>query len=173
MKRENWTPGSEGLPGEGSSMSTESIFNFIRVSDSVATGGQPTQAQIEAACAEGFEVVVNLAPHDQENGALPDERSLVESLGMTYHHIPVDWTMPLKEDFTAFAETMDGLGDRKVLVHCAANFRVTAFYSTYAMKRHGWSARQADALMARIWESIPGVRMDETWRTFLNEIQKL
>jgi len=153
-------------------MSTESIFNFIRVSESVATGGQPTQAQIEAARAEGFEAVVNLAPHDQQNGALPDETGLVESLGMAYHHIPVDWMMPLKENFTAFVQTMDGLGDRKVLVHCAANYRVSAFYATYAMKKYGWSAQQADALIARIWESRPEIRMDETWRTFLDEIRK-
>jgi protein tyrosine phosphatase (PTP) superfamily phosphohydrolase (DUF442 family) len=91
---------------------------------------------------------------------------------MTYHHIPVDWTMPLKENFTAFVETMDGLGDRKVLVHCAANYRVTAFYSTYALKKLGWSEQQADALVARIWESIPEIPMDETWRTFLDEIRK-
>ena len=153
-------------------MSTESIFNFIRVSESVATGGQPTQAQIEAAHAEGVEAVVNLAPHDQQSGALPDEADLVESLGMSYHHIPVEWMMPLKENFTAFVQTMDGLGDRKVLVHCAANYRVSAFYSTYAMKKHGWSAQQADALIARIWESRPDVQMDETWRTFLEEIRK-
>ena len=153
-------------------MSTESIFNFIRVSESVATGGQPTQAQIEAAHAEGFEAVVNLAPHDQQSGALPDEADLVESLGMAYHHIPVDWMMPLKENFTTFVQTMDGLGDRKVLVHCAANYRVSAFYSTYAMNKHGWSEQQADALIARIWESRPDVQMDETWRTFLQEIRK-
>lgn len=153
-------------------MSTESIFNFIRVSESVATGGQPTQAQIEAAHAEGIEAVVNLAPHDQQSGALPDERGLVESLGMAYHHIPVDWMMPLKENFTTFVQTMDGLGDRKVLVHCAANYRVSAFYSTYAMKKHSWSAQQADALIARIWKSRPDVQMDETWRTFLEEIRK-
>jgi protein tyrosine phosphatase (PTP) superfamily phosphohydrolase (DUF442 family) len=153
-------------------MSMESIFNFIRVSDSVATGGQPTQVQIEAARAEGVEAVVNLAPHDQQNGALPDETALVESLGMAYHHIPVEWTMPLQENFTAFVQTMDGLGDRKVLVHCLANYRVTAFYSTYAMKKHGWSAQQADALIAQIWESRPDLQMDETWRTFLHEIRK-
>jgi protein tyrosine phosphatase (PTP) superfamily phosphohydrolase (DUF442 family) len=153
-------------------MSMESIFNFIRVSESVATGGQPTQAQIEAARAEGVEAVVNLAPHDQQNGALPDEPSLVESLGMAYHHIPVEWTMPLKENFTGFVQTMDGLGDRKVLVHCLANYRVTAFYSTYAMKKQGWSGQQADGLIAQIWESRPDVQMDETWRTFLHEIRK-
>jgi protein tyrosine phosphatase (PTP) superfamily phosphohydrolase (DUF442 family) len=152
-------------------MSMESIFNFIRVSDSVATGGQPTQAQIEAARDEGVEAVVNLAPHDQQKGALPDERGLVESLGMTYHHIPVDWMTPLEENFTTFVQTMDGLRDRKVLVHCAANYRVTAFYSTYAMKKDGWSAQQADALIARIWESRPEVRMDATWRTFLYQIR--
>lgn len=153
-------------------MSTESIVNFVRVSESVVTGGQPTQAQLEAARAEGFEAVVNLAPHDQAERALPDEAGLVESLGMAYHHIPVNWLMPLTEDFTKFVQTMDDLADRKVLVHCAANYRVSAFYSTYAMKRHGWSAQQADALLAQIWESRPEIRMDDTWRAFLDEIRR-
>lgn len=153
-------------------MPTESIFNFIRISDRVATGGQPTQEQLEAARADGFEAVVNLAPHDQQSRALPDEKGLVESIGMAYHHIPVMWTKPLKENFTAFVQTMDALGNRKVLVHCAANFRVSAFYSAYAMKKQGWTAQQADALMARIWESRPDYRMDDTWRTFVEEIRK-
>jgi hypothetical protein len=33
--------------------------------------------------------------------------------------------------------------------------------------------QQADALIARIWESHPEIRMDGTWRTFLDEIRKV
>jgi hypothetical protein len=36
-------------------------------------------------------------------------------------------------------------------VHCAANFRVTAFYSLYALKRLGWSAAQAAEFRSTIW----------------------
>ena len=41
-------------------------------------------------------------------------------------------------------------GDR-TLIHCAANFRVTAFYTLYARKHLGWSEAQAAALRDRIW----------------------
>ena len=52
------------------------------------------------------------------------------------------------------------------------NMRVTAFYSSYAMKHLGWSRDQADALVARIWEAYKGFKMDETWRSFIALIRK-
>lgn len=66
---------------------------------------------------------------------------------------------------------MDGLRSKKVLVHCAANFRVTAFFSLYAMKREGWTAEQGNQLISRIWESRPDYRMDQTWRSFIDDIR--
>ena len=152
-------------------MSTQSIFNFIEVNDRIATGGQPTSEQLEDARNEGYEAVINLAPHDADNRALPDEPALVASLGMKYHHIPVEWTCPKKEQFAAFTKVMQALRDKKVLVHCAANYRVTAFFSLYAMKHEGWSAERADAFIAKIWESRPDYRMDSTWKAFIDDVR--
>lgn len=152
-------------------MSTESIFNFVGINDRIGTAGQPTAEQLTAARGEGYEAVVNLAPHSADNHALPDERALVKSLGMEYHHIPVEWTNPKNEQFVTFDGVMEGLRGKKVLVHCAANFRVTAFFSLYAIKHEGWTAEQADRLISRIWESRPDYRMDDTWRSFIDGIR--
>ncbi len=130
-------------------MSTDEIYNHRRVSDLVSTGGHPTASQLREAAAEGFEAVVNLAPIDHRS--VPDEGELVQSLGIAYHHIPVDWAAPSLDDFDTFEQTMRALEGMRVLVHCAANFRVTAFYSLYAQRYLGWSADEATALRDTIW----------------------
>jgi protein tyrosine phosphatase (PTP) superfamily phosphohydrolase (DUF442 family) len=70
---------------------------------------------------------------------------------MTYYHIPVEWQAPQLSDFTAFEQIMKQVGSAKILIHCAANFRVTAFYGLYAMKNLGWTEAQAEQLRAPVW----------------------
>lgn len=152
-------------------MSIADIYNQIRVDDRIATAGQPSADQLQDARAEGFEAVINLAPLDPTKGALPDEAGLVESLGMDYFHIPVDWLAPQRDDFNRFREIMDALQGRRILIHCVANFRVTAFYSRWAMRAEGWSRQHADELVARIWDQSDRYQMSEAWRRLLAEIQ--
>jgi protein tyrosine phosphatase (PTP) superfamily phosphohydrolase (DUF442 family) len=147
-------------------MSTQDILNYRRVNDQIITGGQPTEEQLRSAAADGFKTVINLATIDRRY-SLPDEDGLVRSLGMTYHHIPVDWTNPTASDFGEFENLMKQLSERKILIHCAANFRVTAFYSLYAMKNLGWSEAQADEFRASVWagSNYP------IWDKFVREIK--
>jgi len=70
---------------------------------------------------------------------------------MIYYHIPVEWENPQDSDFDAFERVMLDLPAGKTLIHCAANFRVTAFYALYAQKHLGWSEAQAEAFRATIW----------------------
>ena len=132
-------------------MSTQDIYNFRRLNDQLITGGQPTEDQLRAAAAEGVTTVINLATINPRY-SLPDEPGLVRSLGMAYYHIPVDWEGPKPSDFETFESVMQALPPGKTLVHCAANFRVTAFYSLYALKHLGWSEAQADAFRASVWQ---------------------
>jgi protein tyrosine phosphatase (PTP) superfamily phosphohydrolase (DUF442 family) len=81
-------------------LGTETIYNFLKVNDQIITAGQPTEDQLRSAAAEGIEVVINLATFHPGH-SLPDEAGLVHSLGMDYHHIPVEWEQPLASDFTA------------------------------------------------------------------------
>ena len=133
------------------SMSTQLIYNYRTVSDRIITGGQPTEAQLRSAAQEGFTAVINLATFEPGH-SLADEAGLVRSLGMTYYPIPVDWGNPKASDFEAFERVMQQLRDGKTLIHCAANFRVTAFYSLYALKHLGWPEAQADAFRASVWQ---------------------
>ncbi len=132
-------------------MQIEDIYNYRKVSDQIATGGQPSAAQLEAAAQAGFNAVINLATFDPGH-SLPDEAGLVESLGMRYIAIPVKWNDPQESDFLAFEQAMGGLAGQKVLIHCAANFRATAFYALYAERNLGWSQAQGEALRETVWQ---------------------
>ena len=132
-------------------MPTDAIYNYRKVDDRLATGGQPRASQLRDAAQEGFTAVINLAPYDKRY-SIDDEAGLVQSLGMRYHHIPVDWENPTAADFAAFERAMNEHARDKTLVHCAANFRVTAFYSLYALENLGWTEAQADELRASIWQ---------------------
>jgi uncharacterized protein (TIGR01244 family) len=135
---------------EAQRMGTPGIYNYRSVDERFATGGQPTEEQLKAAAAEGFKTVINLATLDPRY-SLKDEGGLADSLGMKYHHIPVPWEQPSDADFARFEQAMQAAGEGKTLVHCAANFRATAFYSLYAMKHLGWSPARAEEFRASIW----------------------
>ncbi|MGZ4317520.1 MAG: protein tyrosine phosphatase family protein [Gaiellaceae bacterium] len=149
-------------------MGADEIYNAREVDDRLITSGQPSEDQLRAAAAEGIDTVVNLAPHDAGN-ALPDEAGLVRTLGMTYHHLPVVFANPTEGDFAAFEQIMAELPpDSRTLVHCAANFRVSAFYGLYAMKHLGWSVEQAEAFRAPIWDGSDY----PVWEAFISRMQQ-
>ncbi len=152
-------------------MAVEDIFNFVSINEQISTGGQPTQEQFEAAREEGYTAVINLAPVDAENNALEDEEGLLASLGLDYVHIPMIWDDPKPEQFNAFCSAMEKVGNQKVLVHCAANYRVSAVISSYAIKHLGWSVKQADSLVNKIWTSVPEYPMNDTWQTYIDTIR--
>jgi len=148
-------------------MSTESIYNYRKVDDRLITGGQPTEEDLKAAADEGFRTVINLAPINPRY-SLDDEEGLVQSLGMMYHHIPIDWENPTASDFAAFERVMQALPEGKTIIHCAANFRGTAFYSLYALKHLGWSTAQGDEFRASIWQGSDY----PIWEAFIDNMKK-
>ena len=94
--------------------------------------------------------MINLAPINPRY-SLPDEEVLITSLGMTYHHLPIDWAQPTESAFEAFEKLLGTLRTSKTLIHCAANFRVTAFYALYAMKNLGWNEARAEKFRNSVW----------------------
>jgi protein tyrosine phosphatase (PTP) superfamily phosphohydrolase (DUF442 family) len=147
-------------------MSTTQIYNYIQVNDQIVTSGQPTADQLRSAAAEGFTTVINLALSDSDN-ALEDEAGLVRSVGMVYHHIPVEWENPKESDFNAFERLMAQIPAGKTIIHCAANFRATAFFSLYAQKHLGWSEARGDAFRAAIWQGSDY----PAWEAFIAHIK--
>ena len=142
----------------------EEIRNFLPLSENLFTGGMPRAEELRDAAGHGVQVVINLALHDLPN-ALPEEEELVKSLGMTYINIPVLWNHPTRENLNEFLDAMDAHNNEKVLVHCEANDRATAFPALYRILRLGWKRADALDVMHRIWdeEKYP------VWKKFIEE----
>ena len=146
-------------------MPLDDIRNFIGVSDRLGTAGQPTEEQLRDVAGSGYDVVVNLGLLDPRY-CLADEAGSAAGLGLEYHHIPVDFNAPQAADLQRFTDVMDGVRDRKVFVHCAANYRVSTFVALYSEARLGWSPAQGDAHIRRIWEP------NDTWTRFIAEARR-
>lgn len=147
-------------------MSTQEIYNYSKVNDQIITGGQPTAEQLKSAAKDGVKTVINLATFNPER-SLEDEAGLVQSLGMAYHHIPVEWEYPKESDFEAFENVVSQLDGGKTLIHCAANFRVTAFYGLYALKHLDWTDEQVEAFRAPIWQGSDY----PIWEKFISQMK--
>lgn len=136
------------------------IKNLVQVSERVATAGQPTEEQLLAIAADGYAAVINLGLQDPRY-CLADERASVQAAGMAYCHIPVQFGAPRQDQLDAFFAAMDSNADRKVFVHCAANYRVSCFMALYGQARWNWSGEQAQRLINTTWQP------DDVWRAFM------
>jgi protein tyrosine phosphatase (PTP) superfamily phosphohydrolase (DUF442 family) len=146
-------------------MDINSSYNFVSVSDQLTTSGMVSADGLRTLGAQGYRVIVNLLP-DSNQHAVSGEREIVESQGLEYVHIPVDFKRPTRADFDQFSATLDRVLEKKVHIHCAANWRVTAFYSLYEVRRARWTPSQASEFMHRIWKPAehPG------WPEFIADI---
>ena len=145
------------------SESLSQITNFVLISGTLGTSGQPTVEQLADIRNAGYELVVNLATATSEN-AIHNEGELVAEQGLDYVHIPVDWDAPAREDFERFAQTLNDNPDQKIWVHCALNMRASAFTFLYRIIHGGVDPSEAKEPMGRLWDPT-GV-----WEELLDEI---
>ena len=141
------------------------IYNFLPLSDNLFTSGQPTRPQFPLLAAAGVQSVINLAVSTSSN-ALPDEEAVVRSLRLEYTHIPVVWENPTRADLERFFQAMEAAAGKKLLVHCAANMRVSAFIALYRILQLGWDRQKALQDTYRIWD--PGE--DPVWGKFFDQM---
>jgi uncharacterized protein (TIGR01244 family) len=144
----------------------ESIYNYLKISDNLATSGQIAYDQIESLKQAGYEVVINLATASNSANAL--EGFLATEAGLTYIHIPVSWQQPSMRDLQLFFDVMEANNDRKVFVHCFANMRVSAFVYLYRTLKEGVSEEEALADLEEIWD--PG--NSEQWAALITEARE-
>ena len=140
------------------------IYNYQFLDEKLSSGGMPTAEQMKEVAEAGVRVVINLALVTSQ-GALPEEDKVVESLGMKYIHIPVEWNNPTEQNLEDFFTAMDEHKDEKVLVHCQANYRASSFVMLYRVLRLGWKKEDAIPVMEKMWnpEDFP------VWQTFIDE----
>jgi len=143
------------------------IYNYKFFHENLSSSGMPTAEQMKSVAAMNVQLVINLAPHDVKN-AMPNEPELVESLGMQYLNIPVKWGTPTKDGLNIFMDTLDGNQDKKIHVHCEANFRASGFITMYRILRLGWEPEKAFEVMHTIWDedAYP------VWKMFLEDAIK-
>lgn len=132
-------------------MSVEESYNFRRVSDLITTSGVVGAERLANMRAEEYDAVINLLP-DSSEYAVKNEAAILEAQGVDYVSIPVDFAAPTSGDLEAFVEAMDARTGQKVHVHCAANFRVSAFFGLYATRIGQWTAQDADDFIHTVWD---------------------
>ena len=142
----------------------EDIRNFLPLSENLFTGGMPEAGQLTDAAQNGVQVVINLAVHDGPESPSEEEK-LVESLGMEYINVPVVWHEPTRENLDDFMNAMDLHKDKKIHVHCEANYRATGFVALYRILRQGWDQEEAFQALRKVWnpEKFP------VWQKFIDE----
>ena len=143
----------------------EDIYNFIQISETIATAGQPTVEQFAAIQAAGYPTIVNLALPTSTN-AIPNEQAIVEALGINYVHIPVIWEEPTFEDLDRFFEVLEQNANQKVFVHCAMNMRVSAFIYLYRVIQQPVAEETAKQTMEQIWQP------NEVWQAFIESVKQ-
>lgn len=142
-------------------MAVSDILNYRQAAPDLATSGQPREDQLAEIATAGYDLVINLALHDDPRYSLHDEASSVRALGMEYVHIPVPFNAPSAEHLASFFDAMDRARGRRVWVHCAANLRVTAFLGLYWRLRKGWPEERAFSLMRDVWQP------NDAWSSFI------
>ncbi|MGD8790337.1 MAG: protein tyrosine phosphatase family protein [Burkholderiales bacterium] len=133
------------------SANIEDSYNFRKVSEQITTSGVVGAQRLGALASQGYDAVINLLPDSSEH-AVDNEREIVELQHIEYIHIPVDFTRPQPQDLHRFTETLDRLAGKKMHIHCAANYRVSAFYAVYAAARGHWSPSQAMDFIRSVWQ---------------------
>lgn len=139
-----------------------SIYNFHQVSDRLACSGQPMEGQLASIADDGYKVIINLGLADGKY-ALADEAASVNSLGLTYYHIPVAFDDPRIDELVSFLELMDKHVQEKTLVHCAANYRASVFTGLHLFAAAKMNENEMQSLIEDIWQPDP------VWEQFIEE----
>ena len=147
-------------------MGLEHIINYHKVSDTISTAGQPTRSELELLSENGFDTVINIAM-DDSGGAIPEEEKIITGYGLTYHHIPVVWESPQQYQLDQFFDLMDTKKGQKTFVHCAKNYRVSAFMYLYYILRLGVDEKHAKGVMFPEWS--PDLIWTDFIQTALNQ----
>lgn len=146
------------------------ILNYVKINELISTSGQPKIGELELIANEGFEVVINLAVPTTSN-ALENEDKIVSSLNMSYIHIPVDFENPKLSDLKLFLNILQALGANKVWIHCAKNYRVSAFMYVYHKYILHTPFEQIDLSIFDKWQ--PSLVWQELMKVQLEDLYKV
>ena len=139
--------------------SLSEIKNFHFVSKDLASSGLLHLDDYQYINDYGFKHVINLIPGGQK-----DEREKVQSLGLSYQQIEVNWDEPTLQDFETFVEHMKSFGEDKVYVHCQLNWRASTFVYLYRVTQLGVKESEAKKDLLKVWTP------SKTWQGYIEKI---
>ena len=134
--------GTTGRVFAESEPSVPGIVNFAWIAPGVARGEQPEAGSLDWLKTRGFRTVIDLRKGH-------DERSAIESHGMTLVAIPVradliGSTAPTDAQVRTFFETVLDSTRRPVFFHCRRGAdRTGVFAALYRIEVDGWTNQQA------------------------------
>jgi protein tyrosine phosphatase (PTP) superfamily phosphohydrolase (DUF442 family) len=132
-------------------MSIANSYNFRQLTPNLSSSGVVGPNRLKGLADEAYECVINLLPNHSEY-AVAEEQQAVEQQGLDYIYIPVDWEQPSTADYQATVTALADNQTRKTHIHCAANWRVSGFYSCYAVSEKTWSTEQAREHISGLWQ---------------------
>jgi len=137
----------------------KTLTNFHFISKDLASSGYLKMKEYKLIKQYGFKHVVNLIPGDQK-----EEKSIVESLGLSYEQIQVDWSEPSLENFEVFTKLMKSYGKDKIYIHCQANYRASTFVFLHRVINLSIEKDVAKKDLLKIW--LPNT----TWQDFIDKV---
>lgn len=142
------------------------IPNFVSIDQGLACAGQPRPEHFPLLAQAGFQAVINLAT-SASSGHLPDEPELCARAGLNFTWLPVAWDAPTVADYRAFEVWLDANRGRKVLVHCAKNWRASLFCAVYRVVNEGLDPLKARDSVLEVWEP------DAVWTALARQVLTL
>ena len=130
------------------------------ISQRLLSCGQMMPSDLSLLANHGYNVVINLSDYKTFQ---PDfnEKAAVESCGLIYYHVPVDWQQPRQTDLDRFFKIMETHRNQKTLVHCIANKRASVFVALYRMEMEGIDYEEAMRTVFEVWKP------DLAWTNFI------
>lgn len=75
----------------------QKAYNFKQLDELTSSSGTLKNVDLKSLLSEKYSVVINLLPDDSEY-AIEGEKEDLESLGIHYIYIPIDWSEPKHTD---------------------------------------------------------------------------
>ena len=116
-----------------------SIKNFGQMDDRFYRGAQPKENEFKELAQLGIRTIIDLRDDPESY-----EKPMVESLGMTYVHIPmIAKKYPTQEALDLFFKTVNDPNTGKFYVHCAGGrHRTGVMGAVYRFRFYNWDFEQ-------------------------------
>jgi uncharacterized protein (TIGR01244 family) len=143
----------------------EEIEAYYRVSEEVATGGQPTPEQIAEVGEAGFHTLLSLRDSSEYDEAAEAEEA--RRAGMHFVAVPVVKPLPTAAAVEEFLNLTDDPGIYPVFIHCSSGNRVGALWMIRRVLRDGWSLERAQTEADHI--GLTSEKLREWVRDYIRE----